>query len=206
MKKRNITICIIVGSLIVCFPIACLSGSLFYFWYNETHTGSFSGRVIDAVTSEPIEGAVVAYYWLLGGFMGISDEGWAASYETVTDKDGKYFIPNQRVKRDTVIDGALKPESVLIYKNNYAVYRLWREYKKPTIGRSWGYPRKNQPYSRKNNLVKLYPWKEGESHDEHLDSIRSSPVHGRGTHLLLTEELQEEEKRAKEERRKKYNR
>ena len=72
MKKRNITICIIVGSLIVCFPIACFSGSLFYFWYHDTHTGSFNGRVIDAVTGEPIEGAVVAYYWLLGGFMGIS--------------------------------------------------------------------------------------------------------------------------------------
>ncbi len=123
MKKRNITICIIVGSLIVCFPIACFSGSLFYFWYHDTHTGSFSGRVIDGVTAEPIEGAVVSYNWIFGGVLA---ENWAASYETVTDKDGKYFIPNQRVRRHTILDGTLRPESVLIYKNNSAVYRLWR--------------------------------------------------------------------------------
>jgi hypothetical protein len=201
VKERNIAIIVVVGAIIVSFPIACLSGSLLYFWYNETHTGSFSGRVIDAVTSEPIEGAVVNYYWL---FEGIFAESWAASYETVTDKEGKYFIPNQRIKRDMIFRGSLKPESVLIYKNNYAVYTLWREYGKPTVGRSFGYPRKNQPYSKENNLVKLYPWKKGESHDVHLNFIRSSPVHGRGTSLLLTEELQEEEKRAKKERLKKY--
>ncbi|MHC4655995.1 MAG: carboxypeptidase-like regulatory domain-containing protein [Planctomycetota bacterium] len=206
MKKKNITIFIIVGSLIVCFPIACFSGSLFYFWYHDTHTGSFSGRVIDGVTSEPIEGAVVSYHWRFGGFMGISAESWAASYETVTDKDGKYFIPNQRTRRHTILDGTLEPESVLIYKNNYAVYDLWGEYRKPTVGRSFGYPRKNQPYSRKNNLVKLYPWKIGESHDTHLDYIRLSHCYRTSTNLLLEKELQEEEKRAKEERRKKYNR
>jgi hypothetical protein len=203
VKKRNIKICIIVGSLIVCFPIACLSGSLFYFWYHETHTGSFSGRVIDGVTGEPIEGAVVSYNWIFGGVL---DESWAASYEILTDKEGKYFIPNQRVKRDTIFQGSLEPESVLIYKNNYAVYDLWRKYGKPTVGRSFGYRFKNQPYSRKNNLVKLYPWKKGESHDTHLDYIRYSHYYRSGATLLLEKELQEEEKRAKEERRKKYNR
>jgi len=201
VKKRNITICIIVGSLIICFPIACLSGSLFYFWYHETHTGSFSGRVIDAVTSEPIEGAVVSYAWR---FEGVLADSWAASYETLTDKQGKYFIPNQRAKRNTIIDGALEPESVLIYKNNYAVYDLWRKYGKPTVGRSWGYPHKDQLYSRKNNLVKLYPWKKGESHDRHYYSIRRSPGYGHGTNLLLKKELQEEEKRADKESLEKY--
>ncbi|MHC4545940.1 MAG: carboxypeptidase-like regulatory domain-containing protein [Planctomycetota bacterium] len=206
MKKKNITIFIIVGSLIVCFPIACLSGSLFYFWYHDTHTGSFSGRVIGAVTGEPIEGAVVTYAWRFGGFMGISAESWAASYEILTDKEGKYFIPNQRVRRHTILDGTLEPESVLIYKNNYAVYRLWREYGKPTVGRSWGYRFKNQLYSRKNNLVKLYPWKKGESHEDHYYSIIHSPGWGGGNHLLLKEELQEEEKRADKEGLEKYNR
>ena len=195
MKKRNITI-IIVGALILSFPAACISGSLLYFWYNETHTGSFSGRVIDAVTGEPIEGAVVTYAWR---FEGVLAKSWATSYETVTDKEGKYFIPNQRVKRDTIFRGSLEPESVLIYKNNYAVYRLWREYGKPTVGRSWGYPRKDQLYSRKNNLVKLYPWKIGESHKRHYNSIIHSPGYGGGDNLLLKEELQEEEKRADKE-------
>ena len=201
MKKRNITIFIIVGAVIVSFPIACLSGSLFYFWYRETRTGSFSGRVIDAVTGEPLEGAVVSYNWLFGG---VFDESWAASYETVTDKEGKYFIPNQRVKRDTIFRGSLEPESVLIYKNNYSVYTLWREYGKPTVGRSFGYPRKNQLYSRKNNLVILYSWKKDESHERHFDFIIRSPGYGGGKHLLLKKELQEEEKRADKESLKKY--
>ena len=201
MKKRNITIFIIVGAIIVSFPLACFSGSLLYFWYRETNTGSFSGRVIDAVTGEPIEGAVVTYSWKYSGFLETS---WAASYETLTDKQGKYFIPNQRIKRDTILLGTLQPESVLIYKNNYAVYTLWREYGKPTVGRSFGYPRKNQLYSRKNNLVILYHWKKGESHDTHLDFIRYSPGYGRGTNLLLKDELQEEEKRADKESLKKY--
>ena len=201
MKKRNIKICIIVGSLIVCFPIACFSGSLFYFWYHETHTGSFSGRVIDAVTSEPIEGAVVTYAWR---FEGVLAKSWAASYEILTDKEGKYFIPNQRIKRDTIFRGSLEPEAVLIYKNNYAVYRLWREYGKPTVGRSWGYRLKNQLYYRKNNLVKLYPWEKGESHEDHYYSITHSPGWGGGNHSLLTEELQEEEKRADKESLEKY--
>ena len=201
MKKKNITICIIVGSLIVCFPIACFSGSLFYFWYHETHTGSFSGRVIDAVTGEPIEGAVVAYNWIFGGIL---DESWAASYEILTDKDGKYFIPNQRIKRDTIFRGSLEPESVLIYKNNYAVYTLWREYGKSTVGRSWGDRLKNQLYYRKNNLVKLYPWKIGESHERHFDFIIRSPGYVGGNRSLLKKELQEEEKRADKESLEKY--
>lgn len=204
MKKRNIKICIIVGSLIVCFPIACFSGSLFYFWYHDTHTGSFSGRVIDGVTSVPIEGAVVSYHWRFGGFMGISAESWAASYETGTDKDGKYFIPNQRTRRHTILDGTLEPESVLIYKNNYAVYRLWREYGKPTVGRTWGDRLKNQLYYRKNNLVKLYPWKKGESHEDHYYSITRSPGYRSSTNVLLEKELQEEEKRADKEGLEKY--
>jgi hypothetical protein len=201
VKKRNITIFIIVGSLIVCFPITCFSGSLLYFWYNETHTGSFSGRVFDDVTGKPIERAVVSYNWIFGGVL---DESWAASYEILTDKEGKYFIPNQRIKRDTILRGSLEPESVLIYKNNYAVYYLWREYGKPTVGRSFGYRLKNQLYSRKNNLVRLYPWKKGESHDTHLHYIRYSHSYRSKTNVLLEKELQEEEKRADKEGLKKY--
>jgi len=196
VKKRNITIFIIVGAIIVSFPIACLSGCLLYFWYNETHTGSFGGRVFDDVTGEPMEGAVVTYAWR---FEGVLAKSWAGSYETVTDNEGKYFIPNQRVKRDTIFQGSLEPESVLIYKNNYAVYRLWREHGKPTIGRSWGHPRKNQLYSKRNNILTLYLWKKGESHKRHYNSIIHSPGYAGGDSLLLKEELKEEEIRADKE-------
>jgi len=202
VRKKNITILIIVVLIAVGSITTGFAGLLLHFWYHQTHTGSYSGRVIDAVTGEPIEGAVVAYSWRFSGFL---EESSATFYETLTDKEGKYFIPNQRVKRDNILRGTLQPESVLIYKNNYAVYTLWREYKKPPVGRSFGYPSQNQPYCKKNNLVKLYPWKKGESHDSHFDFIRYSPGYGGGTNVLLKEELREEEKRAEKERREKYN-
>jgi len=126
------------------------------------------------------------------------EETSATFYETITDKEGKYFIPNQRVKRDTILLGTLQPESVLIYKNNYAVYTLWREYKKPPVGRSFGYPRKNQPYCKKNNFIKLYPWRKGESHYEHIEWIDSMTFYS-GKGKLLHKELEEEKSRADEE-------
>jgi hypothetical protein len=187
VEKKHITILIIILGVLT----SGFVGFLLHFWYHQTHTGSFSGMVIDAVTGEPIEGAVVTYDWYYSGFF---EEPWSTSYETVTDKEGKYFIPNQRVKRNTILLGTLQQESVLIYKNNYAGYKLWRGYKKPPMGRSFGYPRKDQPYCKKNNLIKLYPWKEGESHEEHVDWIGCSD-----NRTLLWKELEEEKKLVREE-------
>ena len=84
-------------------------------------TGSRSGQVIHAVTGQPIQGAVVNYVWKFMGFPFFYHEPVAGSYETTTDKTGKYFIPSQRFKRKFLL-GPLKSEAVLIYKNNYAVY------------------------------------------------------------------------------------
>ena len=196
MKKKNIILIIIV---ILTVGIA---GYLSYTWYWATHTGSRSGRIIDAVTGKPIEGVVVNYTWTFSDFMMMSG-GFAAFYETTTDKDGYYLIPNQRVKkRDFFFDG-LVPEEVIIYKNNYEVYKLLRTYKKPPVGRSFGYTSKNQPYFKKNNLVKLYPWKQGESHDDHISWINSA-LYSCPESELLRKEIQQERKRAREENLAKY--
>ena len=196
MKKKNIILIIIV---ILTVGIA---GYLSYTWYWATHTGSRSGRIIDAVTGEPIEGVVVNYTWTFSDFMMMSG-GSAAVYETTTDKDGYYLIPNQRVKKRVSFFGGLVPEKVIIYKNNYAVYELLRDYKKPPVGRSFGDQSKNQPYCKKNNLVKLYPWKRGESRDEHISWINREARYC-GESELLRKELQEERKRATEENLAKY--
>ena len=187
MKKRNIKILVIIAAV----TIGC--GYIVY-RLRFPRTGSRSGQVIHAVTGQPIQGAVINYVW---EFMRFPVEPVAGSYETITDKNGKYFIPSQRFKRKFLV-GPLKSEAVLIYKNNYAVYTLWREYKKPTVGRSFGYPGKDQKYRKKDNIVKLYPWKEGQSHDSHIDWIRWSD--GYGGSVLLRKELEEERKRAREER------
>ncbi|MGB2806773.1 MAG: carboxypeptidase-like regulatory domain-containing protein [Sedimentisphaerales bacterium] len=196
--KKKINILIIIVILTV-----GIAGYLSYTWYWATHTGSRSGRIIDAVTGKPIEGVVVNYTWKFSAFMMIVYGGSHAVYETTTDKDGYYLIPNQRVKKRVSFFDGLVPETVIIYKNNYAVYQLLRTYKKPPIGRSFGYTSENQPYFKKNNLVKLYPWKKGESHEKHISWINTA-LYSCPESELLRKEIQEERKRATEENLAKY--
>ncbi|MHC4259617.1 MAG: hypothetical protein ACYSTF_04300 [Planctomycetota bacterium] len=85
MKKKHIKIILGIVLLGAAYPL--------YDFYHP-RIGSRSGRVVDAVTGELIEGTVVNYLWRFGGFLGVVDEKVAASYETVTDEDGKYFIPS----------------------------------------------------------------------------------------------------------------
>jgi len=189
MEKRKVRILTVIVILTI--------GLLAYLLYRATHTGPRGGRVIGAITGKPIENAVVVYVWRLSGFLEVVGGSLVCHYETTTDKDGRYFIPNQQVKRDTIFNIGLYPESVIIYKDNYAVYTVWGRYDKPLVGKSFGYPRKNQEYSKKDNLVKLYPWKSGELHYRHISWIRSSDCYGKS--VLLRKELEAEEKRADEE-------
>jgi hypothetical protein len=189
MKKKTRKILIIIAvSAALC---------LFWIWYNETHTGSRSGQVFDATTDKPIEGAVVNYTWHVAGFMedAIGGGGPTVSYETLTNKEGKYYIPNLRVKRRNIFQWGLQPEEVLVYKDKYAVYKLLRRYKKPTVGWSFGYLDIKQPYREKNNIVKLYPFKEGESHDDHFYHIMTLSQSS-AENTLLMKELEAEKKRA----------
>jgi hypothetical protein len=189
VRKRNIKK-LVVAAIVV---IGCCY--LMYRVYNP-RIGWRSGQVVDAVTGKPIEGAVVSYVWEFGGFMEVVGESLAACYETVTDEEGRYLIPSQRAKRKTLVVGALKPESVIIYKDQYAVYTAF-EYWKSDGCSSFGYPDKDQEYRNKNNLVKLYPWKNSESHQNHVYCIEWSRNYRRSQ--LLRKELEEEVKRAKEE-------
>lgn len=202
-KKNSITLIIILAfSIFVAFAIG-LASCLLHFLYCQTHTGSRNGQVLDANTGKPIEGAVVNYTWKVAGFLedAIGGGGPTVSYEALTDKEGKYYIPNLRVKRRNILQWTLQPEEVLVYKDKYAVYKLFRQYKKPPIGRSFGYPDIKQPYREKNNIVKLYPFKEGESHDNHVHWIGMRSAE---RNKLLLKELEPEEERAHEENLKKW--
>jgi hypothetical protein len=198
MKKKKLKILTILAIPLI-FIVFCVS----WFWYSQTHTGSRSGQVFDANSGKPIEGAVVNYTWTVSGFLenAIGGGGPTVSYETLTDKNGKYYIPNLRVKRTNILQWTLEPEEVLVYKDKYAVYKLYRQYKKPPEGRSFGYPRKNQPYRKKNNIVKLFPFKEGESHYDHVKFIG---IQSAERDKLLLKEIQKEEERAHEENLKKW--
>jgi hypothetical protein len=200
MKKRNLIILTVLASSLI-FVAVCLFCVLFWVWYSQTHTGSRSGQVFDAITGKPIQGAVVKYTWRTIGFLedAIGGGGSPVSHETLTDKEGKYKIPNLRVKRESLLETGLSREEVIIYKDGYARYIVF-DNDDPQVGRSFGYSNYKQNYQRKNNNVKLYPWKEGESHDAHFNSIDWRTSHYSGQGELLRKELEPEKNRAQQER------
>jgi hypothetical protein len=168
------------------------------------HTGSRSGQVLNAVNSEPIQGAVVCFDWMFGGVFGEGPSG-GKYYETLTDKDGKYYVPNLTINKPNFMYGNLEPEKVLIYKDGYSVYVAEpgnRGSIYPPVTPPIGYPDDKQTYNEKNNIVKLYPWKEGESHDVHIGRIDGVTRSGQGE--PLKKELEPERKRAHQENLKKY--
>ena len=170
--------------------LAYLAHTLYYAY----NTGSRSGRVIDAETGKPIEGAVVNYTCTTVAFMsgGEGGRGRAAFYETVTDKEGKYYVPNQWIKRKIVFFETLEPDGVVVYKDGYAAYETYNN-----EGKTFGHPKRKQKYCKKNNLVKLPRWQEGESHYRHIQWIATGLNYGRGEEMR--KELEEEERRADEE-------
>jgi hypothetical protein len=86
-----------------------------------TITGCYlpmSGRVIDAETQQPIEGAVVLVEWTKTHGLG---EHWTESYkvaEVVSDKDGKVSLPG-------CYSPFVRPPDVTIYKKGYVA---WNNY------------------------------------------------------------------------------
>ena len=83
------------------------------------------GRVFDADTGEPIEGAAVAgLYHTVTGTPGGDVSRWAATQETVTDANGEFCLP-----ATTLFEPRLPPSwfedyvYVWIFKPPYAVFR-----------------------------------------------------------------------------------
>lgn len=197
---------IVISAIVIAIVVFGGGGFLGYNWYWQTHTGSRSGQVVDAVTGKPIEGAVVKYSWevsiILGGALGSGGGSPTISYETLSDKEGKYYIPNLRIKRKALYEMGMYPEEVLIYKDGYAVYRADLKYFKSPVLKPLGYPNDSQIYRKKDNIVKLYPWKEGESHEQHVKIIDGWTLPSKGNELLL-KELKPEKIRVEQERAKK---
>lgn len=181
--------------LIILLIILVLLGWLYYKW---NFTGSRSGKVVDAGTGEPIEGAVVCMQWSGGGFFGIVSSKCVALYETKTDKKGRYSVPSLRVSIWSWFGGGAGDEDVMIYKDGYSAYEVSSSDLKP-VGRSFASDSENQPYHKKQNIVKLYVFKESDSHTEHLRWIHTFGIYG-WPQQLLEKELQKEMERASQER------
>ncbi len=85
MKTKSVLI--IFTLLVVCMPSGC----------DKDKHYPVQGRVIDAVTRQPVEGAVVAVNWVRYKFsppgLGTNKERYGTS-ESITDTQGQFVIPN----------------------------------------------------------------------------------------------------------------
>jgi hypothetical protein len=181
--------------LLVSLCVLLLLGGIWY--YNRNYTGSCSGWVVDAVTGEPVEGAVVCMQWNTGGFMMVAGGICSALYETKTDAKGHYYIPTQRCKRFFWFEGVHK-EDVMIYKEGYSGYEvIGDDYE--LVGRSFATGAEHQPYRKKRNLVRLYPFELSDSHRRHFEWIQTFGIYN-WPEKLLENELQKEMERARMEK------
>jgi hypothetical protein len=76
--------------ILIVIILLILSGCAIYH-----HYGEFTGKVVDAETKQPLEGAAVlaVYYTQQYGLAGSSDN-YLDAQETVTDKNGEFKIPS----------------------------------------------------------------------------------------------------------------
>jgi hypothetical protein len=86
------------------------------------------GQIVDEQTGQPIEGAVVVAQWVLfqAGFGDGGHKGRIHVHETVTDKEGRYFIPawGPRLHPPMTKLLDLDPE-ILIFKSTYEPHSLY---------------------------------------------------------------------------------
>jgi hypothetical protein len=90
-----------------------------------SHTyGPYSGKVIDLETGEPIEGAVVFVQFFTEGMLspGGVVSSFADAVEVLTDSNGEFEIPAQKIKSFKMFSRWAVYESVIIFKPGYGAY------------------------------------------------------------------------------------
>jgi hypothetical protein len=119
-----------------------------------------SGKVVDGVNGNPIEGAVVLAQWTTtGGLPGLSHHSVYKIEETETDKDGKFTLSG-------VYNPSVDPPEMVIYKKGYVPWRNDMTFEKMVID-------PDEIQWKDNAIYKLEPWKEEYSKvrlDDFLDT------------------------------------
>lgn len=113
MKKTLLFVCCFF------FFATCLSGCTISHKY-----GPYKGRVVDKETGEPIEGAVVfiRFFTLFQLSPGGPTSKLADAVEILTDQNGEFEIPRQRINTFRVFHGWDKYAPVIIFKPGYGAY------------------------------------------------------------------------------------
>jgi hypothetical protein len=140
MKKKNNRhrfIWLLIAITSVYFVTGC-GGIFFPLPYRSL--APFKGKVVDADTKEPIEGAVVlaAYYFTSYGIAG-SNSSVEDGQETLTDKNGEFKLP--RTRRWFVLHRGYPEGTLEIFKPGYG---LLADKRSKAIGdnKSWPTPGK----------------------------------------------------------------
>jgi len=86
--------------------------------------GPYRGKVIDAETKEPIEGAVVVAVWEKRVFRPVESKTvFEEAKEAMTDKDGEFMIPGYTIGKVGGLFGTQEPD-FYIFKPGYGSYPL----------------------------------------------------------------------------------
>ncbi len=127
---------------------------------------AMTGKVIDAKTQQPIEGAVVLVEWTkTKGVPGMTHTESAKVIEVVSDKDGKVTISGN-------LDPFAEPPHVTVYKKGYVAWN--NEYIFPNYRKRTDFKWEN---GYKFSLEKFRP---EYTHDAHVTFIRSTYSFGLG--------------------------
>ncbi len=115
--KKSLTIYLHLLSLIL--SIIFLSGCTISKDY-----GPYEGKVVDAKTNDPIEGAVIfiKFYTDAYGSLGGPSPKFADSIQLLTDKNGEFKIPIHKVKTFRLLNTWDPFEMVIIFKPGYGAF------------------------------------------------------------------------------------
>lgn len=139
--------------------MAMIAGTLILLSLFLSYQSSIKGRVIDAETGKPIEGAVVLVEWTKTKGFGLTYTESYKAAEAVSDKEGKFTLPG-------CYSPFVNEPNVTIYKKGYVAWSS-----------RWIFPdyRNMENITWKNEyVVKMQRFSENESHDKHEDFIMSS--------------------------------
>lgn len=114
----------LVGALVLLLGLSGLPGCATPLTYSAK---DIHGQIVDDETGEPIEGAIVVAQWVLfrAGIGHGGHDGRLHIYETVTDEQGRYYIPGWGPKLHPPMTAlANRDPEILIFKSGYEPKRL----------------------------------------------------------------------------------
>lgn len=148
-----------------------------------------SGRVIDAETNQPIEGAVVLVEWTKTKGYGFTYTESVKVAETLSDKDGKYYLPG-------CFSPFVKEPDVTVYKKGYLAWNSNLIFP--------NYTKRDDFKWQNESIQKLQKFMSNYSFDAHMSFIRGIVISGPlGQKKQMMEAIKWEEEKAFEERRSK---